>query len=60
MDKSFAVRRRQRGGYKVHRAECHELADVVATEVRNVDRVELATLVGPLSPCDRCSPNVVG
>lgn len=57
MDESFAVRRRQRGGYRVHRPECHEITDVVATELRTVDRGGLAALVGPLSPCRKCSPN---
>jgi len=58
MDESFSVRQRQRGGYMVHRAECHEVSDVVATQVRTVDRGQLVKLVGPIAWCRKCSPDV--
>jgi hypothetical protein len=51
MGETFRVRQRQRGGLMVHRPECHETTDVVATELRRVTRRELTILAGPQTPC---------
>ena len=34
MEEIFMLRRRQRGGFMAHRPDCHELEDVVKTELQ--------------------------
>jgi len=34
MEDIFMLRRRQRGGFMAHRPDCHELEDVVKTELQ--------------------------